>query len=123
MTGLEIFYSGKTIEVIPEYCDISIFIYNRNGLYYFQVTGLDENMMAYTWIDSWLGPDSEMKSGEAIEIEIKAIDKCSEPISKRIAFSESVKATEEEVKVINAERIERFYALEKILKDEGLLPE
>jgi hypothetical protein len=121
MKGFEIFYRDRAINVVPECCDITVFIYNRNGHYYIQVSGMDKKLMAYTWIDSWLGQDFEMEIGEAVEIEIKDIDKSSEPVSKKIAFSNPVNGTGKEIEAINAERIERFYALEKILNEEGLI--
>lgn len=114
MKGLEIFFRGKTIHLAPNF-SMGVFAYNRNGHYRIQVSGLDENMISYFWLDS------EMELGKVLEIEIKNIDKSSEPESTKVAFSNPVVATEKEIEVINTERLDYFFALEKILKEENLL--
>lgn len=114
MKGLEIFFRGKTIHLAPNF-GMGVFAYCRNEHYHVQISGLDENMISYFWLDS------EMELGEILEIEIKNIDNSSEPESMKIAFSNPVIATEKEIEVINAERLDYFFALEKILKEENLL--
>lgn len=114
MKGVEIIFRGETINITPEF-KTSILIYNRNGQYQMEASGLDRDMMSYSWIDS------EIKSGEIIDIEIKDIDRGSEPISKKMAFCDPVKLTPKEIEIVNAERLDYFFALEKILKEENLL--
>ncbi len=114
MKGVEIKFSTKTINIAQEFWT-SVMIYCRNGRYYIEAGGLDGNI-SYRWIDS------EIELGEIIEIEIKDIDKSSEPILKETAFSNPNIVTDpSEIEAINAEQLAYFFALEKILKKEKLL--
>jgi len=115
MRGFEILFRHQTVSIAANF-NISVFVYNRNGQYHVEASGLDaDNMMSYKWIDS------RMELGETIEIEVKDIVKPSEPTIKNKAFLEKILPDKAEFEAINTERVNRFYALEKILKEEGVL--
>jgi hypothetical protein len=117
MRGLEITFRGETITVSPEN-HAGVFMYQRYGDFHIGISGLEENekdIISHIWIDS------RMEIGETIEIELKDVRKFSEPVIKKIAFSDPVIVDDKELEVIKAERTEHFYELEKILKEEGLI--
>jgi hypothetical protein len=118
MKGFEITFRGKTINVAPEF-DAGAFIYQRNGYFHADVSGLEEKsdgkMLSHKWIDS------NLELGGCLEIEIKEIDKTSETIETKIAFSTISLLTEKELQDMFIEKIKLFNTLEKLLKDEGFI--
>jgi|CZCB01.1.fsa_nt_gi hypothetical protein len=118
MKGFQITFRGKIYQIAPKHGE-SVFMYHRNGYFHVSVGGLDikseVNMIANMWIDS------KMQLGESIEIEIKDIHKSSEPSEKKAAFIDSPPLTDSEIKDMFIEKLNNFYILEKLLKDEGLI--
>lgn len=115
MKGIEIIFRGKIIRITQDF-HASVFICNKNGRYRIQASGLDEDAISHSWIDT------EMISGETVEIEIKKIDKPSEAKSKGEASFGHVVTDQREIEMIHAERLAYFFALEKKLTEEHLLP-
>lgn len=116
MKGVEILLGVEKINIGLGFdIDVSVCVYNRYGKYYIQVSGLDLNMVSYCWLES------ELELNDVIKLEVKEIDKSSDPKEQGKAFSNTVIVSKEEIDTINKERLDRFFALEKLLKDEKLL--
>lgn len=118
MKGLQVTFRGKTSQIAPEFGE-NILVYQRNDYYHVSVGGLEikseDNIIAHNWVDA------ELQLGEYIEIEIKDIQTSSESSERRVAFANSTPLTDSEVKEMFIEKLNDFYALEKLLKDEGLI--
>ena len=118
MKGHEIIFRGETINVVPKF-NAGVFITQRNGYFNAAVSGLenvsDDKMLTHKWLDS------EMQIGETIEINIKDIDICSEPIELTTAFADLPPLTEKEMEEMLEDKLATFYTLEKLLKDEGVI--
>lgn len=118
MKGLQVTFRGKTIRIAPEFRE-NIFLYKRNDYFHINIGGLeiksDDDVIAHNWIDA------ELQLGESIEIEIKEIQKSSEPSEKKTAFANSAPLSDSEVKKMFQEKLNYFYVLEKLLKSEGLI--
>ncbi|MDR2954693.1 MAG: hypothetical protein LBV43_06400 [Prevotella sp.] len=116
MKGLEISFRGKTTAVSLE-SNAGAFIYQRNGYFHFTVSGLEkgEEMISSIWIDS------DMELEESLDIEIKDINDSSDPLEKKIAFSGQNLTSQEEIEKMLKYKLDYYYTLEKLLKNEGLL--
>lgn len=115
MNGFEIKFRGKTVNIAPEFGSMGVLIHNRNGHYHIDASGLIGDVYS-RWIDT------DMELGERVKIEVKRIDLSSEPAERAIIFPNPPAAlTEKEIEEMNFERLDYFYALEKMLKGENLL--
>ena len=92
-------------------------MYQRDGYYFLQLSGLDENNIAYTWIDK------KMKTGDFLDFELIDQDKSlsSEPVKICKAFEDEIPLEGEELAQMFKELLARFNALEEFLKKEGLI--
>ena len=116
MKGIEILLGKEIIDIaLGHDISINVCIYNRYGKCYIQVSGLDQDMISYCWLES------ELELNDVIKLEVKEINKSSDLKEKRKIFSKTILAGKEDIKKINKERLERFLVLEKILKYENIL--
>lgn len=118
MKGHEIIFRGETINIAPQF-DAGVFITQRDGSFSAVVSGLEsvseDKMLTHKWLDS------DMQVGESIEINIKYIGFCSEPIEVIDAFADLPPLTEKEMEEMLEDKLVTFYTLEKLLKDEGVI--
>ena len=79
------------------------------------LVGIDREKNTYTWLNSL------MNTGDVIDMEIAALNRSSVPISVEKFFSEEEKSNQEKSDEMWAKDLADYYALEKLLKEEGFL--
>ncbi|EEI93453.1 hypothetical protein HMPREF0765_0881 [Sphingobacterium spiritivorum ATCC 33300] len=116
MKGIKIQHQGEVFNIAVDF-PITVFMYQRDGYYFLDLSGTDENNTSYTWIDK------KMKTGDFLDFELIDQDKSltSEPVKICKAFEENTPLEGEELAQMFREFLARFNVLEEFLKKEGLI--
>lgn len=118
MKGFKVKLGENTYTMgIPGDAVLSMILNKRNDKFFMEAGGLQfPEEVCYKWLVTDLGV------GDEIQIEIVDINEVSEPKEKYLySKSPTRRMTALEKQQFDRERIERFYRLEKILTEEGIL--
>ena len=106
MKGLKIFFNGEEIDVSSDF-GVSLMECTKSEKEQSvaNLVGIDREKNTYTWLNSL------MNTGDVIDMEIAELNRSSVPISVEKFFSDEMWAKD----------LADYYALEKLLKEEGFL--
>lgn len=117
MNDIKIWFRNKIFDITVDF-PTSIFLYQRFGYFYIQVSGIDGNNVVHRWIDE------KIELGESIEFQvIDNLDKSvsSKPIETKKAFADNSPLSDSELHEMYIQQLEKFNRLEEFLKKEGLI--
>ena len=116
MKGLKIFFNGEEIDVSSDF-GVSLMECTKSEKEQSvaNLVGIDREKNTYTWLNSL------MNTGDVIDMEIAELNRSSVPISVEKFFSEREKSNQEKSDEMWAKDLADYYALEKLLKEEGFL--
>ena len=116
MKGLKIFFNGEEINVSSDFgvC-LMVCTKSEKEQSVANLVGVDREKNSYTWLNSL------MNTGDVIDIEIAELNRSSVPISVEKFFPEEEKSNQEKSDEMWAKDLVDYYALEKLLKEEGFL--
>ena len=116
MKGLKIFFNGEEIDVSSDF-GVSLMVCTKSEKEQSvaNLVGIDREKNTYTWLNSL------MNTGDVIDMEIAELNRSSVPISVEKFFSEEEKSNQEKSDEMWAKDLADYYALEKLLKEEGFL--
>ena len=116
MKGLKIFFNGEETDVSSDF-GVSLVICTKSEKEQgaASLVGVDREKDTYTWLNSL------MNTGDVIDIEIAELNRSSMPISVEKFFPEREKSNQEKSDEMWDKDLADYYALEKLLKEEGFL--
>lgn len=118
MIGLAIAYNNQILNIASD-ANSGIMIVKRDEELYFDVSGIDRNSFITQWVKN-----AKLEAGDKIVVSVKEILRITEPV-KRFPFEkmdeETVAPAEDQMQLMYREKLARFHALEKKLKEEGLI--
>ena len=116
MKGLKIFFNGEEIDVSSDF-GVSLMECTKSEKEQSvaNLVGIDREKNTYTWLNSL------MNTGDVIDMEIAELNRSSVPISVEKFFSEREKSNQEKSDEMWPKDLADYYALEKLLKEEGFL--
>ena len=116
MKGLKIFFNGEEIDVSSDFrVSLMVCTKSEKEQSVANLVGIDREKNSYTWLNSL------MNTGDVIDIEIAELNRSSVPISVEKFFPEREKSNQEKSDEMWAKDLADYYALEKLLKEEGFL--
>ncbi|GHE37034.1 hypothetical protein [Sphingobacterium griseoflavum] len=118
MKGFSIRYAGRMINISPKHNGI-IMINQKDDQFHMRVYGMEEGARDKAEFSYWL--DSTLSIGELIEIEIRDIQQSSAPMIEKMAFSDVVEISDHEYETILNDSMLNYLAIQRILKEEGLI--
>lgn len=116
MKGFKIFFNNEEIDVASDF-GVSLMVYTKNEKKQSvaNLVGVDGKKNSYIWLNSL------MNTGDIIDIEIAELNRSSMPISVEKFFSGREKSNQGKSDEMWAKDLADYYALEKLLKEEGFL--
>ena len=116
MKGLKILFNGEEIDVSSDFgVSLMVCTTREKELSGANLVGIDREKNTYTWLNSL------MNTGDVIDMEIAELNRSSVPISVEKFFSEEEKSNQGKSDEMWAKDLADYYALEKLLKEEGFL--